>query len=103
MMTGLAKITIKPARRVEAMIPAMAAKGRLQRGADADVVVFDPATVAPGPLRRVRDFPADAERLTADQPSGVHVVLVNGTPVVKDGALVEAGVAARPGVRPTVV
>ena len=39
-------------------------------GKAADLVVFDPATVAPGPLRRVRDFPADAERLTADQPVG---------------------------------
>jgi hypothetical protein len=52
----------------------------------ADVVVFDPETVAPGPLRRVRDFPANAERLTADQPTGIRHVVVNGTPVQVDGA-----------------
>ena len=64
----------------------------------ADVVVFDPATIAPGPMRRVRDFPADAERLTADQPTGMHQVLVNGRTVVEDGKLDEQAVADRPGV-----
>jgi N-acyl-D-aspartate/D-glutamate deacylase len=54
-------------------------------GAWADVVVFDPETVAPGPLRRVRDFPAGSERLTADQPVGVRHVLVNGVPIQVDG------------------
>jgi len=61
------------------------------------VVVFDPATVAPGPLRRVRDFPAGSERLTADQPLGMHHVFVNGCPVVSEGKLTEAALAARPG------
>jgi hypothetical protein len=53
-------------------------------------------------VRRVRDFPADAERLTADQPSGMRHVVVNGTPIVRDGALDTAAVATRPGqiVRP---
>ena len=60
-------------------------RGYLREGAFADVVVFDPATVAPGPTRRVRDFPADAERLTADAPVGVTHVLVNGTPIRVDG------------------
>jgi hypothetical protein len=49
------------------------------------VVVFDPATVAPGPIRRLADFPADSERLTADQPVGVRHVLVNGVPIRTDG------------------
>lgn len=44
--TGLSKMTIQPARRVEKMIPEMRRKGRLQRGGDADIVVFDPATIA---------------------------------------------------------
>ena len=59
-----------------------------------------PPPSAPGPLRRVRDFPADAERLTADQPTGVRHVVVNGVPVQVDGERV-AG-AATPGqvVRP---
>jgi hypothetical protein len=57
--------------------------------------VFDPATVAPGPIRRVRDFPADSERLTADHPSGMRHVVVNGTPVQVDGERVAGD--ARPG------
>jgi N-acyl-D-aspartate/D-glutamate deacylase len=69
-------------------------RGVLRPGAFADVSVFDPATVAPGPLRRVRDFPADADRLTADQPEGVRHVLVNGVPIREDGA---ARLDARPG------
>ncbi len=43
-------------------------RGYLREGFWADVCVFDPQTVSPGPTRRVRDFPADAERLTAEQP-----------------------------------
>ena len=61
-------------------------RGYLRPGAWADVAVFDPATVAPGPVRRVRDFPANAERLTADQPVGMQHVIVNGTPIRVDGA-----------------
>ena len=53
-------------------------RGVLRPGAFADVTVFDPTAVGPGPVRRVRDFPADTERLTADQPTGVRHVLVNG-------------------------
>ncbi len=60
-------------------------RGILTQGNHADVVVFDPNTVAPGPVRRVRDFPADGERLTADAPVGMTHVLVNGTPIREDG------------------
>ncbi len=77
-------------------------RGVLRPGAHADIVVFAPETVAPGPLRRVRDFPAGAERLTADQPTGMRHLLVNGVPVQVDGTLVDEAVTARPGtlVRP---
>jgi N-acyl-D-aspartate/D-glutamate deacylase len=60
-------------------------RGRLEPGNWADIVVFDPDTVSPGPTRRVRDFPAGTERLTADQPTGIRHVLVNGTPIQVDG------------------
>jgi N-acyl-D-aspartate/D-glutamate deacylase len=79
----------------QADILGIADRGYLREGAWADVAVFDPTTVAPGPVRRVRDFPADAERLTADAPSGMRHVVVNGTPVQVDGARVAGD--ARPG------
>jgi len=69
-------------------------RGTVEAGKAADLVVFDPATVSPGPLHRVRDFPADGERLTADAPVGIAHVLVNGVPIREDGTPV-AG--ARPG------
>ena len=72
-------------------------RGYLREGAYADVVVFDPDTVAPGPLRRVRDFPANAERLTADASVGITHVLVNGTPIRRDGEADQSGVDAHPG------
>jgi N-acyl-D-aspartate/D-glutamate deacylase len=72
-------------------------RGTLEPGKAADVVVFDPDTVAPGPLRRVRDFPADGERLVADRPAGVRHVLVNGTVVRADGEPVADALERRPG------
>jgi N-acyl-D-aspartate/D-glutamate deacylase len=60
-------------------------RGYLREGSWADITVFDPDTVEPGPVRRIRDFPADGERLTADAPTGVNHVLVNGTPIRIDG------------------
>jgi N-acyl-D-aspartate/D-glutamate deacylase len=73
-------------------------RGYLREGAWADVTVFDPATVAPGPIRRVRDFPADGERLTAEEPVGLRHVLVNGTPIRRDE--VQLDTTVRPGMRP---
>ena len=81
--------------QVQAGLFGLPGRGVLAPGAWADVVVFEPDTVAPGPLRRVRDFPADTERLTADAPQGVRHVLVNGTPIRADGRQVETG--TRPG------
>jgi N-acyl-D-amino-acid deacylase len=72
-------------------------RGVIRAGASADLVVFDPETVAPGPIRRVRDFPANGERLTADAPTGVDLVMVNGVPVVVDGQLREEALARPPG------
>lgn len=72
-------------------------RGVLAEGAFADLVVFDPETVAPGPIRRVRDFPADGERLTADQPSGMSHLFVNGIEVMRNGAFVDPHLDVRPG------
>lgn len=79
LMDALAKMTILPARRLEGAAPGMARKGRVQEGADADLAVFDPETVLD-----MADYDAPAT------PSrGFAFVLVGGTPVVRDGALVE--------------
>ena len=72
-------------------------RGVLREGAHADVVVFNPDSVAPGEIRRVREFPADADRLTADQPVGIVHVLVNGTPIQTDGVSAATTIEARPG------
>lgn len=75
LMDALAKMTILPARRMERAAAAMERKGRLQVGADADIVVFD--------AERIRD------RATVEHPetpsTGIHYVLVGGK-VVLDGA-----------------
>jgi N-acyl-D-amino-acid deacylase len=76
-------------------------RGYLREGYRADVCVFDPETVSTGPMRRVRDFPADAERLTAEEPSGVRHVLVNGTPIRREESQLDA-LEQRPGMRPEI-
>jgi len=75
-------------------------RGYLREGYWADVCVFDPQTVDPGPLRRVRDFPADAERLTAEEPRGIRHVLVNGTPIRRDEESQIDSLERRPGMWP---
>jgi N-acyl-D-aspartate/D-glutamate deacylase len=87
------KLTGEPAA-----VYGLADRGTLEVGKAADLCVFDPATVAPGPLRRVRDFPADGERLVADQPEGMVHTLVNGVAIRVDGAPVPGALDARPGV-----
>jgi N-acyl-D-amino-acid deacylase len=72
-------------------------RGTVAVGQAADLCVFDPETIAPGPLRRVFDFPAHGERLTADAPVGMTHTLVNGVPIRVDGQSEEEGLAARPG------
>jgi N-acyl-D-aspartate/D-glutamate deacylase len=81
--------------KVQADLFGFADRGVLRPGAHADVVVFDPDTVTPGPTSRVRDFPADGERLTASQPTGMHHLFVNGVEVVRDGRILDG--TARPG------
>jgi N-acyl-D-aspartate/D-glutamate deacylase len=79
-------------------------RGVLRIGAIADIVVFDADTVAPGPVRRVVDFPANGERLTADQPTGMHHLFVNGVEVQRDGELLQPALDSLPGrlVKPTI-
>jgi N-acyl-D-amino-acid deacylase len=59
-------------------------RGRLAPGLAGDVVVFDPATIACSPLRRVWDFPGGADRLVSDA-RGIRAVVVDGTVIRQDG------------------
>ena len=72
-------------------------RGYLRPGAPADVVVLDYDALSPGPIRRVRDMPADGERLVADRPSGIEHVVVNGVPIRRDGAPVVERLDRLPG------
>ena len=75
-------------------------RGYLREGYWADVCVFDPQTVGPGRTQRVRDFPAGAERLTSEEPTGVRHVLVNGIPIRRDGRSQPESFERRPGMWP---
>jgi N-acyl-D-aspartate/D-glutamate deacylase len=79
LMTALRKMTLLPAQRLEKRAPAFRNKGRIRVGADADITVFDPATII--------------DKATFEEPlqysAGISFVLVNGVPVLMDGKLVE--------------
>ena len=75
-------------------------RGILREGAHADICVFDPNEVDPGKIRRVVDFPAGADRLTADGPKGIRHVLVNGVPIHEAGQSLVDRLESRPGQRP---
>src|SRR5215475_6876288 len=77
LMDALRKMTLMPAQMLERSTPAARQKGRLQEGADADIVIFDPATIS--------------DRATFEMPMapsvGVRELLVSGTLLIDDGKL----------------
>jgi len=86
LMEAIRKMTLMPAERLVKAAPVMRRKGRLSPGADADIVVFDPA--------RVR------ERATYLNPAqyseGFDYVVVNGVVVVDGGNLTDGATPGRP-------
>ena len=78
LMDALRKMTLMPAEVLEKSTPAGHAKGRLQEGADADIVVFDPQTVAD---RATYQAPMEAS-------TGMQYVIVGGTVLIDQGKMV---------------
>ena len=74
---------------VPARLYGLRGRGRIAPGWRADLVVFDPERVAPGPERTVDDLPGGASRLYADA-SGFEHVFVNGCAVVRADRLTGA-------------
>ena len=83
LMEALRKMTLMPAKRLEARVPQMAQKGRIRVGADADITVFDPLTVIDQSTYVDATIPA----------KGIPFVVVAGQVVVDSGKVT----AARPG------
>jgi len=83
LMDALRKMTIEPARRLEARVPSMATKGRIKVGADADLTIFDPATVIDKSTYEDATIPS----------VGIPFVIVGGQVVVDSGQVT----SARPG------
>ncbi len=65
-------------------------RGLLQTGYAADLMLFDPSTVARGAKQRVRDLPAGGARLITPAV-GVHGVWVNGARLVDQRGLCAEG------------
>lgn len=84
LMAALRKMTLMPAQRLESAAAAARRKGRLQEGADADIVVFEPRTVQDRATYKAPKMPS----------VGMRHVLVSGQSIVLDGKIVEG---ARPG------
>ncbi len=76
---ALAKMSLYQAQWMEQASPAFKKKGRLQEGADADIVIFDPDTVA---ANAVYGDPYQ-------KPTGIQHVIVGGRQVVEDSERIE--------------
>ena len=85
LMDALKKMTIMPAQRLEKIAPMMYQKGRLQVGTDADITIFDPATIIDK---------ADFDGLKYSE--GVKYVLINGTLVVENQQVISNTFPGKP-------
>jgi dihydroorotase-like cyclic amidohydrolase len=88
---AIRKMSLMPAQRLETVLPDAKRVGRLQPGAQADIVVFDPRTIQDRATFRA---PTEASE-------GVRYLIVAGTVVVDGGRIAEGAVPGRPLVRAT--
>src|SRR5438128_6439225 len=86
LMEAIRKMTLMPAQRLEARVPAMHQKGRLRVGADADITIFDSSRVLDRSTYREPSLP----------PVGIQHVIVNGVSVVTNGRAVEGVAPGKP-------
>lgn len=86
LMDAIRKMTLMPAQRLEARVPAMRHKGRLEVGADADIAIFDAATVMDRSTYRDPSLP----------PVGIQEVIVNGVSVVAKGQAIDGVAPGKP-------
>ena len=73
---------------VPARLYGLTDRGRLEVGAHADIVVFDPETIGASPVSLAHDLPGGATRLFS-HGVGVDTVLVGGAVVARDGAFTD--------------
>ena len=85
LMEAIRKMTLLPASRVAGAAPAMTRKGRISVGADADLTMFDPATVVDNAT-----FANPGQAST-----GIPFVVVGGTVVVRNSTLVPGAMPGR--------
>jgi N-acyl-D-aspartate/D-glutamate deacylase len=78
LIDAIRKMSLMPAERMEKATPAARLKGRLQEGADADLVVFDAGAVTD---RSTYQSPTEAS-------TGMQIVIVNGIVLIDHGKLV---------------
>ncbi len=78
LMTAIGKMTYLPAKRLEYIAPIMKIKGRLQKGASADITIFDPNTII--------DKASFENGLEFSE--GVEYVIVNGKLLLKNGKII---------------
>ena len=67
-------------------------RGRIAKGWAADITIFNPSTVGPGPAEMKFDLPGGAGRVYGES-IGVEHVIVNGVPAVRNNVAMES----RPG------
>jgi N-acyl-D-aspartate/D-glutamate deacylase len=77
LMEVIRRTSLLPAQILSESVPAMSRKGRVQAGADADIVVFDPDTVSDRATYTHSTTPS----------TGYDYVIVNGVELVSDGRL----------------